>query len=93
MLGVFTSSLTRNMIKGLASEGWMYYLGKLCFLLYMSKKVHYYLVVLQSLENSLDSSDCAMKAVQQIAENFIRFSDFPNDSHYRGNARFDRLLH
>ena len=29
LLGVFTSSLTRNMIKGLASEGWMYYLGKL----------------------------------------------------------------
>ena len=71
LLGVFTSSLTRNMIKGLASEGWMYYLGKLYFLLIM-KKVHYYLVILQSWENLLDSSDCPInsrQAVQQIAEN------------------------
>ena len=28
LLGVFTSSLARNVIKGLASKPWMYYLGK-----------------------------------------------------------------
>ena len=59
LLGVFTSSLTRNMIKGLASEGWMYYLGKLCFLLFM-REVYNYLVILQSWENLLAFSDCAM---------------------------------
>ena len=29
LLGVFTSSLARNVIKGLASKPWMYYLGKI----------------------------------------------------------------
>ena len=28
LLGLFNSSLARNIIKGLAYEGWMYYIGK-----------------------------------------------------------------